>query len=123
MNVGSPMCAPSGRAFHTDQIDWHRCQRQARRLQARIVKATGLNPREHRLRSRGALQRLEPCEGKLSCTVLRGGGGGNAASLPDQAFRALHSGSASSVRAELRFERIASRGRDDRHWIAPTPDD
>jgi RNA-directed DNA polymerase len=40
MNVASPMCAPSGRASHWDQIDWHRCQRHARRLQARIVKAT-----------------------------------------------------------------------------------
>jgi len=31
----------------------------------------------------GAFERLEPDEGKLSCPVLRGGGGGNAASLPD----------------------------------------
>ena len=29
----------------------------------------------------GALKRLEPCAGKLASTVLRGGGGGNAASL------------------------------------------
>ena len=43
----------------------------------------GLNRREHRLRSRGALQRLEPDEGKLSRPVLRGGGGSNAVSLPD----------------------------------------
>lgn len=28
-------------------------------------------------------ERLEPYEGKLSCTVLRGGCGGNAMSLPD----------------------------------------
>ena len=27
---------------------------------------------------------LEPCEGKLSCTVLRGEGGSNTANLPDQ---------------------------------------
>ena len=27
---------------------------------------------------------LEPCEGKLSCTVLRGEGGSNTADLPDQ---------------------------------------
>ena len=27
---------------------------------------------------------LEPCEGKLSCTVLRGEGGSNIADLPDQ---------------------------------------
>jgi hypothetical protein len=44
----------------------------------------GLTRREHRLRSRGALQRLEPDDGKLSRPVLRGGSGGNAALLPDQ---------------------------------------
>lgn len=44
----------------------------------------GLNRRENRLRSRGALERLEPDEAKVSSPVLRGGGGGNAASLPDQ---------------------------------------
>ena len=44
----------------------------------------GLNRREHRLRSRGVLQRLEPDDGKLSRPVLRGGSGGNVASLPDQ---------------------------------------
>ena len=27
---------------------------------------------------------LEPCAGKLACTVLRGGGDGNVASLPDR---------------------------------------
>jgi hypothetical protein len=32
----------------------------------------------------GALSRLEPCAGKLACTVLRGRGGGNAALLPDR---------------------------------------
>ena len=37
-----------------------------------------------RLRSRGAWQRLEPDEGKLSRPVLRGGSGGNVALLPDQ---------------------------------------
>ena len=40
MNVASPMCAPSAKASHWDQIDWDRCRRQVRRLQARIVKAT-----------------------------------------------------------------------------------
>ena len=29
-------------------------------------------------------EKLEPCEGKLSCTVLRGGNGSNAVLLPDQ---------------------------------------
>jgi len=37
----------------------------------------------NRLRQRGALNRLEPNEGKLSRSVLRGGSGSNAASLPD----------------------------------------
>jgi RNA-directed DNA polymerase len=40
MNVDSSMCASSGHAQHWDQIDWPKCQRQVRRLQARIVKAT-----------------------------------------------------------------------------------
>jgi hypothetical protein len=31
-----------------------------------------------------AFELLEPCEGKLSCTVLRGGSGGNIAPLPDR---------------------------------------
>ena len=44
----------------------------------------GLNRRENRLRSRGALQRLEPDDGKLSRPVLRGGSGSNAALLPDK---------------------------------------
>ncbi len=34
------MCASSGKAAHWDQIDWPECERQVRRLQARIVKAT-----------------------------------------------------------------------------------
>ncbi|MGD0261709.1 MAG: reverse transcriptase N-terminal domain-containing protein [Verrucomicrobiota bacterium] len=34
------MCASSGQAAHWDQIDWSKCRRQVRRLQARIVKAT-----------------------------------------------------------------------------------
>src|SRR5262245_28827439 len=37
----------------------------------------------YRLRSRGAFERLEPDEGKLSRPVLRGGGGRKAISLPD----------------------------------------
>ena len=38
-----------------------------------------------------SLKLLEPYEGKLSCTVLRGGSGGNATFLPDnvQLNRAL----------------------------------
>ena len=40
MNVDSSMCASSGKALAWDQIDWSKHQRQVRRLQARIVKAT-----------------------------------------------------------------------------------
>jgi len=40
MNVGLPMCASSAPAPQWDQLDWNRSQRQVRRLQARIVKAT-----------------------------------------------------------------------------------
>ena len=55
MNVASAMCAPSGRVLHWDQMDWDRCWRQVRRLQARIVKATRVSPLWNRLCSRGAL--------------------------------------------------------------------
>ena len=41
----------------------------------------------NRLRNRGALQRLELDEGKLSRPVLRGGGGGNVTSLPDPCLK------------------------------------
>jgi len=54
MNVDSSMCASSGQAAHWDQIDWPKCERQVRRLQARIVKAT----REGRWNKVKALQRL-----------------------------------------------------------------
>ena len=86
MNVDSSMCASSDPTKTWEQLDWTQCERQVSRLQARIVKATRrgrLNRREYRLRSRGALQRLEPDEGKLSCPVLRGGSDGNVTPLPD----------------------------------------
>ena len=35
------------------------------------------------LPTKEAYERLEPCEGKLSCTVLRGLGAGNSPRLPD----------------------------------------
>jgi RNA-directed DNA polymerase len=54
MNVDSSMCASSGQAAHWDQIDWSKCERQVRRLQARIVKAT----REGRWNKVKALQWL-----------------------------------------------------------------
>lgn len=54
MNVESSMCASSGKAAHWNQINWRRCDRRVRRLQARIVKAT----REGRWGKVQALQRL-----------------------------------------------------------------
>ena len=42
MNVDSSMCASSGKAAHWDQVDWPKCERQVRRLQARIVKVATL---------------------------------------------------------------------------------
>jgi len=40
MNVDTTMCASSGGSPHWEQIDWPKCERNVRRLQARIVKAT-----------------------------------------------------------------------------------
>ena len=57
MNVDASMCASSGKASHWDQIDWPKCERHVRRLQARIVKAT----REGRWGKVKALQRLLTC--------------------------------------------------------------
>src|SRR5271156_4391040 len=57
MNVDSSMCASSGKAARWDQVDWPQCERQVRRLQARIVKAT----REGRWNKVKALQRLLTC--------------------------------------------------------------
>ena len=39
MNANQPACASSDLAKHWDGIDWSRCGREVRRLQARIVKA------------------------------------------------------------------------------------
>ena len=57
MNVDLSRCASSGTTAPWDQIDWAQCERQARRLQARIVKAT----REGRWGKVKALQRLLTC--------------------------------------------------------------
>ena len=54
MNVDSSMCASSDHTEHWNQMDWNRCQRKVKRLQARIVKAT----REGRWGKVKALQRL-----------------------------------------------------------------
>lgn len=57
MNAEQSACASSGRARAWDQLDWPRVERQVRRLQARIVKAT----REGRWNKAKALQRLLTC--------------------------------------------------------------
>lgn len=54
MNVAKATCAPSGDAPQWKQIDWRHCERDVRRLQARIVKAT----REGRQGRANALQWL-----------------------------------------------------------------
>ena len=54
MNVDSPMCASSDPTKAWEQLDWTQCERQASRLQARIVKAT----RAGRWGKVKALQRL-----------------------------------------------------------------
>ncbi len=57
MNTDISACASSGQATAWDQIDWPQCERQVRRLQARIVKAT----QEGRWNRVKALQRLLTC--------------------------------------------------------------
>src|SRR5579862_933047 len=57
MNADKTACASSGKATAWEQIDWPKCERQVRRLQARIVKAT----QESRWGKVKALQRLLTC--------------------------------------------------------------
>ncbi|MGO8696667.1 MAG: group II intron reverse transcriptase/maturase [Limisphaerales bacterium] len=57
MNAEQSTCASSGKASQWEQIDWPQCERQVRRLQARIVKATQAG----RWGKGKALQRLLTC--------------------------------------------------------------
>jgi RNA-directed DNA polymerase len=57
MNAEQSACASSGKATGWDQIDWSTAERQVRRLQARIVKAT----QAKRWNKVKALQRLLTC--------------------------------------------------------------
>ena len=57
MNAEQSACASSGRTNAWNQIDWSQCERNVRRLQARIVKAT----QEGRWNKVKALQRLLTC--------------------------------------------------------------
>jgi RNA-directed DNA polymerase len=77
-----------------DSIEWNQLRRQVRRLQVRIAKAAKeerwgkaaflqhILTRSVAARllavagsTQSAFERLEPCAGKLACTVLRGAGG------------------------------------------------
>jgi hypothetical protein len=71
-------------AKHRDwKSHWDRLRWEVRRLQMRIAKAIRRrsviagSPRQRLI-----LERLEPCEGKLSRTVLRGAWAGDRPSLP-----------------------------------------
>src|SRR5437773_6341421 len=57
MNADKTACASSGKTTAWDQLDWPKCERQVRRLQARIVKATQAG----RWNKVKALQRLLTC--------------------------------------------------------------
>ena len=57
MNAEQSACASSGRTNAWNQINWSQCERNVRRLQARIVKAT----QEGRWNKVKALQRLLTC--------------------------------------------------------------
>lgn len=57
MNAEQSACASSGKVETWEQIDWPKCERRVRRLQARIVKAT----QQKRWGKVKALQRLLTC--------------------------------------------------------------
>jgi len=57
MNAEQSVCASSGKTNAWEQLNWTQCERQVRRLQARIVKAT----QEGRWNKVKALQRLLTC--------------------------------------------------------------
>jgi RNA-directed DNA polymerase len=57
MNAAQAVCASSGKTNAWEQLNWTQCERQVRRLQARIVKAT----QEGRWNKVKALQRLLTC--------------------------------------------------------------
>jgi hypothetical protein len=69
----------SSTSANRDAIDWQPIEANVRRLQMRIAKAGHSG---HRVRL-WVLERLEPCDGKLSCTVLRGGSDRKVIPLPD----------------------------------------
>ena len=65
-----------------DAIHWPTVHDQVRRLQVRIAKAAGEGTLQQPGRFGGLSKILEPYDGKLSRTVLRGEGGRRAPDLP-----------------------------------------
>ena len=62
--LGTTAGAVSNETMNWHDIEWEKVHRNVRRLQARIVKAT------NRVLFRKAFEMLEPCEGRLSRTVV-----------------------------------------------------
>ena len=82
------LCAPADRARSWESIDWKKAEAYVKKLQMRIVKAQkdGHYSKVKTLQwllTHSFYDRLEPYDGKLSRTVLRGGAGSNASLLPD----------------------------------------
>ena len=89
-----PLIGAPSAALTWDAIDWRTAEKQVRRLQMRIAKATpggapgqgeslAVAPHGQRNRVRRlALERLERRVGKLSRTILRGGSGHEVSPLP-----------------------------------------
>ena len=65
-------------------INWKKVKKKVQELQMRIVKAVQQNDRVASM-PRLAFEGLEPCDGRLSRTVLRGLGGSNATRCIQQA--------------------------------------
>lgn len=81
MTVASAADAPPNQVRSWKAINWQAAQNQVSRLQLRIAKAVEHNSS----RTARSLWVLEPYDGKLSRTVLRGERGRKAPALPDQA--------------------------------------
>ena len=76
MTATATLISASSAYSRWDAIKWHTIRKHVLRLQMRIAKVAR-HVAEPSQRVIMALVRLEPCDGKLSCTVLRGLGTGN----------------------------------------------
>jgi len=72
--------APSANGDNRKAINWQKVRREVRRLQIHIAKAVEADSRVSRQGDYFGV--LEPNDGKLSCTVLRGEGSRKAPDLP-----------------------------------------